>query len=341
MKRSKEPGRWLALDRLVCKACPYFANGKCEGETDATNESFYMNDESVGGCLETKRQIELFSNIQSLRPPKQTANHSSLILPELIFGIKDGLKGFPSFTENNYFAISFSTLIDEKGCFKFKSSARLRNALRIPNDVPLAFVGTALDSRLEPFWHKSIIKDLWKRIADFDFSFATSLSFSVYDKHPRFDQIFNRERNFITHDLLLAKGVNSIPFIFFYNYKDFRESVNWINDRPDISVIAIHAQQHKSSPQVLKLVSDMKSLEREVQRKLHFVVVGVSARQKFITLKKAFSNLSVITHHPLSLARQGYKILPNLSSLKMPKSFANTLLADPNINTYKKFYSSI
>jgi hypothetical protein len=341
MKRAKVQERRLPLGMLACNGCPYYANKKCEGETEATDESTYMNDDSVGGCLDTKRQIELFSDLQTLRPPKQIASHNSLNLPDVIFGINDGLKGFPPFNESDYFAVSFRNLIDEKGYFKYKSPVTLRNALKIPAKAPLAFLGTALDPRLEIFWHKSKIRDVWKRLAEFDFTFATSLSFSVCDNHPRFDQIFNRERNFVSHDLLLANGVNSIPFIFFYNDKDFEESVDWLNDRPDISVIAIHTQQLNQPQQILKLIRDMKALQQSIRRRIHFLVVGVFTQHKCASLKREFSNLTVTASRPLIMASNGEKLLSNLKAKKMPKNLDNTFLAVPNINTYKNFFASI
>lgn len=335
--------RWLPFNRLACGGCPYYLNKKCEGETEATSASFSTddNDTSVIGCLNIKRQIQLFSNLHSLEPSKQIANHNSLNLPELIFGTNDGLKGFPAFNEDDYFAVSFRHLINEKGFFKYKSSSTLRNGLKIPQNSPLAFIATATDPRLEMFWYKSKSTDAWKRIADFDFKFTTSLSFSVYDEHPRFDQIFNRERNFITHDLLLAAGATSIPFIFFYNNKDFKQSVDWLNARPDISIVAIHAQQLNSQSQIYKLVQDMKLLQQNIQRNLHFVVIGVFSFLKCVSLKQAFSDLTVISSHPLHMASNGELLFSNLNSINISQNIPNTLLAVPNMNAYRSFYASI
>src|SRR5882757_10702114 len=94
--------RWLPLSRLACNGCPYYHNKKCSGEIEATTASFSTRefDTSVIGCINPQRQVEYFSNLQSIRPPKQTANHKSLQLPNLIFGMDDGLKDFPLYAQN-------------------------------------------------------------------------------------------------------------------------------------------------------------------------------------------------------------------------------------------------
>ena len=333
---------WLPFDHdLVCDGCPYRLNGKCDGQQDATAESFSMNDDSVVGCLNSQRQIEHFSNLQSLSSPSQISHDSELQLPEIIFGINDGFKDFPPFAEDDYFSISFKTLFDEKGFFKYKNSRNLRKALRISESAKLALICTALDPRLEIFWHKTKSTDAWRRIADFQFEFSTSLSFSVYDNNPRFDHIFNRERNFVSHDLLLLSGVNSIPFIFFYNDKDFNEAVSWLKNRPDITKVAIHAQQTIARTAIANMVLAMNALQGAVGRDLYFVVVGVFKILKCVSLKRKFPKLTVVTSSPLYKASCGEKLFSDLSSKTLPKTIPNTDLAVPNINTFREFYSAI
>ena len=330
---------WLPFDRLACSGCPYFANGKCSGEVDATPQSFTLDDDSVVGCLTPQKQIKHFSNLQSLKVPKGVARHDFLQLPQIIFGINDGFKDFPPFSDDDFFAISFRNLVDGNGFFKYRTPKKLREALKLSPNSKLALSCVALDPILENFWAKTSRTESWQRLAEFGFEFITSLSLSVYDAHPRFDQIYNRERNLLSHDALLENGVNSIPFLFFYNDKDFFAIVAWLKDRPDITHIAVHAQQITAMSGVQKLLAGMERLQIEVVRPLHFVVVGVFSVVKCTPLKAMFPRLTIITSSPLYRAVCGKRLLPDLLDVDEPIEILNSTLAVPNMRTFEEFYS--
>lgn len=332
---------WLPFQQLSCSGCPYFVTSQCSGDGDATAESFFMRDESVISCLDPTKQIRHYSDLARIRPVPQVALHDKLHLPEIVFGINDAFKQFPEFSDEDYFCISFKSLVDQDGFFKYRTPQKLRLALKISPTSKLGLICVASDPVLENFWSRSSRSSAWQRIADFGFAFSTSLSFSVYDKYPRFDQIHNRERNFVTHDLLLEKGVQSIPFIFFFNDKDFSETIRWLQQRPDVTKLAIHAQQTNDAAGIRNMIRGMTALQQHIDRELHFVVVGVFGIGKCAPLRRLFPRLTVITNTPLYCATAGRKLLPDLNQVKMSRQIDGSTLAVPNMDIFKSFYMGL
>ncbi len=122
-------------------------------------------------------------------------------------------------------------------------------------------IGTTSDYTIEKLWTQSDEADAWRRIANLGFECATGLTYSVWDAHPRFDQVFNQEKNETTYDILLSKGVISIPFVFFYDEKDYQAVLLWLNDHKDVRKVAILAQFKRKQAAFEEVVKEMHRLE--------------------------------------------------------------------------------
>jgi hypothetical protein len=336
--RDSQPS--LPLGGLVCEVCPYGVSGRCDGYTTATVESFVMQGPSVIGCLDSSRQASYFLDLYGQRSYKpKKAHHSSLLLPRFIPEMATGLRQAPKFNPKTLFGVSLSTLLSEEGIIKYKSPEALRKALRLSPYARLALIGTAIDFTIEKFWHLSEKQDAWRRIAALNFEFATSFTYSVWNKYPRFDQIFNQDRNFATYDYLLANKIPSIPFLFFYNRRDYREIIAWLRDHQDVHKIAVLAQFYESSSKFEQLFEDMRAYQEDALRPLHFVIIGASKPSKIRKVLDEFSNVTIITHQPIFKALMGFRTLPDLSHIKADVSVGHGILAVNNIAQFQRYCS--
>lgn len=230
-------------------------------------------------------------------------------------------------------------MLQDNGRIRYSSPADLRRALKLPLDTRLALIGATVDHVIEQFWKTSETQKAWQIIAGLDFEFATSMTFSVWNKQPRFDQIYNRDRNFFTHDRLLEVGVNSIPFLFFYSEKDYQEVVMWLQARPDVQKVAVLAQFYETMPKIEQLISDMKNIKADLGRDLQFLVVGVSSAEKIAAILSAFNDATIVTLQPIYKALMWQQTLPDLKHTKVHGIVSQAKLAARNVELFQKYCS--
>lgn len=332
--------RPLPLRELACKQCVYFSNGRCEGESVATVESFVVEGDSVIGCIDTNRQKYFHDDLVSHSILPHKADHMNLSLGRFIPSVRRILNEPPRFKANQLFGVALSTLLEIDGSLRYKSDEHLRIALRLPPNARLGLIGTAQDRPLEYFWTKSDIRDFWSRLAEFRFEFATSLTFSVWDSQPRFDQIYNQQRNFLTHDILLSYGITSVPFCFFSNFdSDHNERVAWLKDRTDVQTVAVHAQFYDSTAVFKPVLNKMDLLQTDVGRHLQFLVVGASSAEKIDLILGEFPDAIIVTDQPIFKAAFGQLTLPDLSHENVDRRIRPSALAPRNIETFERYCS--
>jgi len=325
---------------LACPVCPYGVSERCEGESTATAESFTMHDSSVIGCVDPARQRTYFADLRSragfVRP---RSRHSEISLPAFIPQVCTGLGRTLTSKGDPLFCVSLSTILDDEGRVKYNSGATLRRTLKLPVNSRLALIGTARDSTIERFWTDSKSGRAWKKIADLGFEFSTSFTYSVWDRHPRFDQIFNQERNFASYNILLEQGVISIPFLFFYNERDYREILVWLNSHRDVRKIAILTQFQKAEANFSRVIKDMHRLEADVSRQIHFLVIGPSSASRIKKLLENFSSVTIVTSQPIVKATRNERTLSNLRHVRADIRIPKVDLAASNLNMYRRFFS--
>jgi hypothetical protein len=332
------PQKRFVFGSLACKVCPYGISGRCDGETSATPESFILTDSSVIGCLDPARQRAHFADLHGqLRPLRQKSRHSEINLPAFIPQICTGLGALPKLKGDPLFAVSLSTILGEEGKVKYRSAQSLRHALGLQPDARLALIGTTNDYTIEKLWTNSGASDAWNRIANLGFEFSTSVSYSVWDEHPRFDQIFNQEKNFATHGILLEKGIISIPFLFFYDEKDYQEILSWLRNHKDVRKVAILAQFKRADANFEEVVVDMHRLEKDLSRSLQFLVVGPSTASRIRRLFNEFSRVTIVTIEPAFKALYSHRALRDLRYVPADNRIRKAIIAANNIEIHRKF----
>ncbi|HBB96284.1 MAG TPA: hypothetical protein DC054_12915 [Blastocatellia bacterium] len=240
---------------------------------------------------------------------------------------------------NPLFAVSLSTILAEEGRVKYKSAQTLRRALRLPSDARLILIGSTKDYTIEKLWTTSDAAEAWRRIANLGFECSTALTYSIWDEHPKFDQIFNQEKNLITYEILLANGVISIPFLFFYDDRDYEEVLSWLKAHKDVKKIGVLAQFKRKDAAFDEVVRDMHRLEKDVPRSLHFVVVGPSTASRIQRLFNEFSRVTIVSSEPASAALWNNRTRTDLTHVTADSRIPKAILAANNIEMYRKFCS--
>lgn len=298
---------------FACPSCLHYGTGRCRGPVNY--ETYTMRGPSLVTCVDIERRQELFDDLYSRVVPVPASSHQTKInLPAFISGVEEGMPEVPLFPSNSLFAVSLETFLRKRGTILFQSAEELREKLRLPSDARLALIGTGKDRRIERFWTTSDKHDVWRRIAGFGFEFVTSLTFSVYDEQPRADQIYNQDRNFLTHDLIAHLNIPSIPFLYPYSEEDYGSAFTWLRERPDINKIAVLGQFYRSEQQFAQFLHNMRLIRDGVGRSVEFLVVGVALRRRIEVIMREF-DASIVSVKPFQAALHGELILDDLKTL--------------------------
>ncbi len=300
-----------------------------------------MRDDSVVGCLDRSRQEEFYRALLDLQIPPQQARQERISLPAFLPLITDAMPEIPESVLDRIYAISMETLLGENGDLCVKSAEHLRTKLGLPTSARVALIGTVQDPKLERFWTSSSERDIWLRIADLDFEFVTSCTFSVWYDHPRFDQMYNQDRNLLTHDLMSYLGVPSIPFIMFSgDPMDYEANITWLRERPDVRIVALRGQNRRREYEFNELLDEMSALSSDVARPLHFLVVGVSKEYRIARILGRF-NSTIVSAKPFLAANAGRRASRNLVFTKAPRPRQRNTLSlfeeDREISTQEIF----
>jgi len=158
------------------------------------------------------------------------------------------------------------------------------------------------DSRLERFWRRSQQEAGFDRLGQLEFTAATSFTFSVWDQQPRFDQIYNQDRNLVTYDLLRARGIPTIPYLLCSATEDYTAAGNWLKAHPEVDMVAATAQHYRGPESFSEFLARLDRLRTEAQRRLRFLVVGCAKTERIRRLFLELGDATVVTGHPVHCA---------------------------------------
>lgn len=265
------------------------------------------------GCFDPTTITSRFDNI-SRRLKRQVPGIEVPTLPKVILECIR-LKETFEVPVRPLYAVSLNTLLTKAGNVRFSGDpTRLREKLRVKKDARLILLGTGGDKRLEKFWASAERYSKWEQLRSFQFDFATTFTFSVWGNDPRFDQIYNQDRNYATFDIFSAWGLPAIPFLFCATREDYDSAVSWLNERLYISTIAVLAQFYARGGAFDNLLVDLDDLLVRIGRPLRLLVVGVSNLRRIRLLQERYGEeaLSVVTSQPIYKAMKGQASDPQL-----------------------------
>jgi hypothetical protein len=302
----------LQLGATACEVCPYRVLARCDGPTTA--ESYLMDDPSVIGCVRPERQMEVFRDLHghSSASGIRKTLQDSIVVPNFIPLIKDGLAAISPRDAEGLVAVSLQTLLNPSGNLCVLTPQELRGKLGLNEGARLALIGTCKDKKLERFWTESEERDVWRRISSLGFEFATTTTFSVWYDNPRFDQIFNQDRNLLVYDYLSDVGVPSIPFLLFSGERcDYDHTISWLMEHRAVKVVAVRGWNRTKRAEFLELIHDMRCIAHDVGRPLGFVVVGVSHPIRIAMILKEF-DACIVSAKPFMTALNGSRASSDL-----------------------------
>lgn len=271
---------------FACDNCPWRVTERCDGPING--ETYLMQNNTLVPCVDVLRRGEFFADISDrIIPVPATSHQHKINLPPFIASIKDGLI-LPMDFGNYTFAIPLGKILNKKGELIYKTVNIIKRRFGLPQGSKLVLIGTGKDEKIEPMWKNSDKNQIWEHIAAMGFDWVTPPCFSVWTETPRAHQIWSQDRILQAHDILAELGVPSIPFLFPVDDSDFKMTQRWLNDRPDITKIAVYGRYYRSSKDFPHFLNLMRRIQKLADRPLEFLVVGLAMADKIFSIMEEF-----------------------------------------------------
>jgi Domain of unknown function (DUF4417) len=278
----------LPLYQTPCAGCKQRQEGKCT--KTRTVESQLRNQGNRLSCFEPMRVASLFENLDRYRPGMQ--QYSILLgLPPAIPMLCEGMPK-TTLDPRLLYGIALDDLLHTNGRLKYVSGRELRAAFQLPPDGRLCLIASVKDPALEALWARSYTDGMWKQVKQLGFAFVTGMTFSVFEQQSRTGQIFNGDRNRVSVDFLAREGIAVAPVFCEIAEEDLEVAALWLEDRPQIRVVAGLAQSWKTDQQFARFLERMEYLKSHVRRPLHFLIVGCASA---VHVVKLFERLGAVT----------------------------------------------
>jgi len=323
---------------LACPVCPYGVTDRCEGLAGAS--AALLSAGSIG-CREPARQARYYAALHDGELGR--APLPDLPIPPLPAFIPVLVRVLPSrvrLDESLLYGVAMTTVLRGTGDVRYATPARMRRQLGLGERGRLCLIGTAKDIRLENAWAGSEENDLWRRLAALSFEFATTTTFSVWDRQARFDQIYNQERNLRSYDRFARHRLPAAPFFFFPHRTDLEAAVAWLEAHPEVDLVGILAQYYRSSDEFARLLGGIRLLRDAAPRPLRFLVAGCATAPKLERLFAEFPNATVASTKPVMKAIKGQATRTGLHHSPAPLT-RRELLLTRNVARFTTFCEAL
>ncbi len=342
--RSSRAGRASAgpgaarIRSLACPVCPYGVTGRCEGLDDAGRSLLWSG---AIGCREPARQARYYADLHEGELDEEAA--TDLPIPPLPAFIPVLVRVLPSsvrFDQSRVYGVALTTVLRATGDVRYATPSHMRRQLGLGERGRLCLIGTAKDARLENAWTRSERNDLWARLAGLSFEFATTTTFSVWDRQARFDQIYNQERNLRSYDHFVRHRLSTAPFLFLPERTDLEAAVAWLEAHPAVDLVGILAQYYRSTEAFDRLLVGMQEMRDAAPRPLRFLVTGCATAPKLERLFAAFPDATVASTSPVMKAIRGRATRTGLRHSPAPSTKRERLL-ERNVARYAAFCEAL
>jgi hypothetical protein len=287
---------------FACAECPFYFTRRCGGPYG--RKTYLMEHPSVFGCTDPLRRDEGFSDTYDRAEPIPRSSHQERIqLPSFIPGVKSGLE-LDLCNHMPLWAVSLGDIIGVNGDLLVESVDEIKRRCHLPQEAKLVLICTAKDAQLHALWKVSYKKESWKRLAEMGFEWVTSLSFSVWDEHPRTDQIISQDKNFLTHDYFANLCIPCIPFVYPFDDWDYRAFGEWMEERPDIDKLAVLARFYSTDAHFAQFRRNMRKIQEYARRPIKFLVVSAAKRSKVVSVMREF-DATIVNWKPFHEALAG------------------------------------
>lgn len=327
----------IEFTELACPSCPYGVSGRCPGPDE---DCLKPDDDRFIGCFEPARQMSVYLDLhRAVSENNSVPLPATPRLPAVVHVVQKGLPVGATFPATTMFGASYSSILGVTGELLPQDGPALRARLRLPQSCRIGVIGTCADPLLEAFWKKSEVRDVWPRFGSLRLEFAVGSSFSVVTKSPRFDRIFNQERNFYVTERLIGAGVYGIPLLFFEDDTphDVEAILGWLAEHPEVEVVALSAQLVRGKKSFGEFLRSSERLRQRLDPKMGIMVIGVATADRIRAAYGSLGRVTIVTNQAVTTAIYNQALSRDLVARRANLSTPISELATRNVEHLQRF----
>lgn len=177
----------------------------------------------------------------------------------------------------------------------------LREAYLVKSDAQVILRGVADDPPLEKYWENRQLSNAPSQLAKLGVTAAIGPNFSHFLDVPRTDHIYNKRRQLLCLQELVAAGLNVVPHLNSVSPGDWVFWTNYLRTNPQVCVVAIEFQTgHKAPREGRKVLNHLAAAQKEIGRPLHLILVGGAQFLEYAAVR--FRNITLIDSTPFHKA---------------------------------------
>lgn len=219
-------------------------------------------------------------------------------LPALPAFIPDVGAGNGKFLTDLHSAFAATTLDRVVSPRTLKVAATVHDIVNLPRSTTILVNGYAEDTFLEKVWDQRY--EIASQLARLNAVF-TAPDYSVFLDQPHAERLINVKRSLIFFELLQSFGAKAIPTMHWTGLKDLQRWAHWVNTHLSISIMALDLQMLTGHLWLVAL-NQLRAFSAMLNRRIHFIITGVSSPDKIDQIRSAFKSISVVTAAPIQAA---------------------------------------
>lgn len=172
---------------------------------------------------------------------------------------------------------------------------------RLSHDTQILLLGTGEDEPIERYWEARRPLELPRVLAELGWGMAVAPNYSLFLDDPRPQHFQNRKRSLLCASEWSAKRIPTAPYLHGLCQSDYQFWLEFLQEHPEVTVIAKEFQTGASEPGRGKwVIEQLALLQDRLKRDLHPLAIG--AAQYRIDLARYFKSWTVVDSMPFMRA---------------------------------------
>lgn len=191
-------------------------------------------------------------------------------LPSYVPMIPHGSGQITSNIELPWAAVTLNHILSKKECLL---PINIRKHLGINDQTKIILLNYALDKPLEHIWPRRDV--YFETIAKMGFNLVTAIDYSIWHDQQHAERLINLKRSLITFSDFQNFGIPTVPHVYWYGRKDLSRWAEWLNNNPEVYMMAINLQTINQNLWDQTLL-DLKYFVSILPRPVKFLITGPS-----------------------------------------------------------------
>ncbi len=209
----------------------------------------------------------------------------------------------------------------------------------MPRSTVVLVLGYTNDTILEKLWAERyrVVPQLAKLNCIY-----TAPDYSVFANQPHAERLINMKRSLIIFEMLQQLGVQVIPHMHWFGFKDLERWAELINRCRAIEVLALDLQMLEPEYMWRSALAQLGYFVVLLNRQLHFIVSGPTTLARIQQVRDVLGLITITSGLPIQVAIRHRRLIIDLNedTLRAPSALPLHRLTDLNIKLMQQLCST-